>query len=149
MCTKNRCIIPLIISVILGSIIGALFFTGTIAAATILTPIIFATVFAAISLILLFIIAAFAIKREVRECICEFGKCLAVGGIVTLIIGFILLAAIASIVAESIISAILVGLGAFGFILTFLSFIGLLFCLIRSNCMRAHECCKFDNDYNK
>ena len=146
MCKDNKCIIPIIISIILGTVIGALFFIGTIPATILQVPIIFATAFAGVSLLLLFIIAAFAIKKEVRECICEYGKCLAAGGIGTLIIGFFALTLIASLVAGSVFAAILLGLGGFFLVLTLLSFIGLIFCLVYSNCPRKDCFCKYENN---
>lgn len=140
-CKGNKCIIPVAVSVIVGIIIGALFFAGNLAASVILTPIIFATAFAGAVIALLFIASAFAIKKEVKKCICEYGKCLTLGGIGTLVVGFIALTFIASLVAGSVGAAFLLGIGGFFLFLTVLSFVGLLVCLISSNC---HRHCEFD-----
>lgn len=143
---SNVCILPVVIAVILGIVIGALFFAGTIAAGIIAIPVVIATVFAAVSLILLYVIAAFGLKKETKECVCEFGRCLIAGGAISLIAGFIALTFIATLAAGSILSAILIGIGAFGFILSFLSFFGLLVCLVKNNCYRNNIYCKFDNE---
>ena len=150
MCKNNNvCILPLIVAIILGIVIGALFFAGTIAAGIIAIPIVIALVFAAITLILLYVTAAFGMKKETKECVCEYGRCLSLGGFVTLVAGFIALTAVGSLVAASVVSALLIGILGFGLILNLLSFVGLIVCLIRSNCRRNIDNCKFDNDYCK
>jgi len=143
----NVCILPLIVSIILGVVIGALFFTGVIAVGILGIPIIVGIIFAIISLILLFVVAAFGIKKETKDCVCEYGSCLALGGLITLVSGFLVLTFIASLVAGAIISALLVGIFGFALILDFLSFVGILICLIRKNCKNKNTCCNFQNDY--
>lgn len=149
MCRNNVCIVPLVIAVILGIIIGALFFFGIILVTIIATPIIIALIFAVITLILLFVTAAFGMKKETKECICDFGRCIALGGLATFVTGFLALTFIGFLSAGSIVSALLIGIFGFGLILNFLSFAGLLVCLVISNCRRMNVYCKFENDYNE
>ena len=108
------------------------------------TPLIFAATFAGVSLILIFIAAVFAIKKETRQCICENGNCVVLGSVGTLIIAITALAYIESLVAASILPAILVGTLGFFVSLTFLSFIALTLCLIKSNCYKKYEHCHYD-----
>ena len=145
----NVCILPVVVAVILGIIIGALFFVGTIAAGILAAPIIIALIFATITLILLFVIAAFENKKETKECVCEYGRCLALGAFVTLVTGFLALTFIATLAAGAIVSALLIGIFGFALILNLLSFVGLLVCLIRGNCYKKlmPGCCNFQNDY--
>ena len=147
MCKNNNvCILPIVIAVILGIVIGALFFAGIITTEIIAIPIIIATVFAAVSLILLYVTAAFGFKKETKECVCEYGRCLIPGVALSLVSGFIALTFITTLTVGSILSAILIGIGAVGFILSFLSFFGLLVCLVNKNCYRNNIYCKFDNE---
>ena len=149
MCRNNVCVLPLIVAIILGVVIGTLFFFGIIAVGIIAVPVILGLVFAAITLILLYVTAAFGMKKETKECICDYGRCLAIGGFVTLVAGFIALTAIGALAAGGILSAILIGIFGFALILNFLSSVGLLVCLLRSNCYRMNSCCKFENDYHE
>ena len=145
MCNNtNLCILPVAIAVILGIVIGALFFAGTIAAGIIAVPLIIGIIFAIITLILLYNTAAFGVKKETRECICEYGRCLALGGFVTLVTSFLALTFVGSLAAGAIVSALLIGIFGFGLILNFLSFVGLLVCLINNNCYNKY--CKYDNE---
>lgn len=147
MCKNNNvCILPVVIAVILGIVIGALFFAGTIAAGVIAVPLIIGIIFTIITLILLYNTAAFGTKKETKECICEYGRCLALGGLVTLVTAFLALTFVDSLVAGAIVSALLVGVFGFGLILNFLSFVGLLVCLVINNCYRNNIYCKFDNE---
>ena len=145
----NVCILPVVIAVILGVVIGALFFAGTIAAGVIGVPLLIGIIFAIITLILLYNTAAFGVKKETKECVCEYGRCLALGGFVTLVTSFLALTFLGALAAGAIVSALLIGVFGFGLILNFLSFVGLLVCLVRSNCGRYIDNCKFDNDYCK
>ena len=145
----NVCILPVVVAIILGIIIGALFFAGTIVAGILETPIIIALIFAAITLILLFVVAAFANKEETKECVCEYGRCLALGIFVTLFTGFLALTFAATLVAGAVVSALLIGIFGFGLVLNFISFIGLLACLINGKCIRNSICCKFENNYRE
>ena len=56
MCKNNVCIIPIIVAVMLGIVIGALFFIGTILTEILATPVVIGLIFATITLILLFVI---------------------------------------------------------------------------------------------
>lgn len=150
MCRNNNvCILPVVISVILGIVIGALVFGGTIATGILAVPIIIALIFSAITLILLFVATAFSTRKETKECLCEYGGCLALGAFVTLVFGFLAITFIASLVAASIVSALLIGFLGFGIILNLSSFVGLLVCLIRTNCSRSRQNCIYENDYDK
>lgn len=140
----NVCILPVVIAVILGIVIGALFFTGTIAAGIIAVPLIIGIIFAIITLILLYNTAAFGNKKETKECICEYGRCLILGGLVALTSSFLALTFLDTLLAGAVVSALLIGIFGFGLILNFLSFVGLLVCLINNNCYR-NIYCNFDN----
>lgn len=140
----NVCILPVVIAVILGIVIGALFFTGTIAAGIIAVPLIIGIIFAIITLILLYNTAAFGNKKETKECICEYGRCLTLGGLVALTSSFLALTFLDTLLAGAVVSALLIGIFGFGLILNFLSFVGLLVCLINNNCYR-NIYCNFDN----
>lgn len=142
----NTCILPIAIAVILGIVVGALFFTGTIATEIIAIPLIIGILFAIITLILLFNTVAFGNKMETKECICEYGRCLAIGGLVTLVSSFFALTFIDTLVAGAIVSALLIGIFGFGLILNILSFVGLVFCLVNNSCYRKNFHCKFDNE---
>ena len=145
MCKNNNvCILPVVIAVILGIVIGALFFTGTIAAEIIAVPLIIGIIFAIITLILLYNTAAFGNKKETKECICEYGRCLTLGGLVALTSSFLALTFLDTLLAGAVVSALLIGIFGFGLILNFLSFVGLLVCLINNNCYR-NIYCNFDN----
>lgn len=149
MCKNNMCILPVVVAIILGIVIGALFFAGVIAVGIIAVPLVIGIVFATITLVLLYVTAAFAMKKETRECICDYGRCLALGGFITLVSTFLALTFLASLVAGGIVSAILIGIFGFALILNFLSFVGLLVCLVRNNCYRKNMYCKFENNYNE
>ena len=142
----NVCILPVVIAVILGIVIGALFFTGIIAAGIIAIPLIIGIIFAIITLILLYNTAAFGDRKETKECVCEYGRCLALGGFVTLVSAFLALTFIESLVAGAIVSALLIGIFGFGLILNFLSFVGLLVCLVNNNCYRKNIYCKYGDE---
>ena len=149
MCKNNVCILPVVVAIILGIVIGALFFAGVIAVEIIAVPLVIGIVFAVITLILLYVTAAFGMKKETKECVCDYGRCLALGGFVTLVSAFLALTFLASLIAGGIVSAILIGIFGFALILNFLSFVGLLVCLVRNNCFRKNMYCKFENDYNE
>ena len=149
MCKNNVCILPVVVAIILGIVIGALFFAGVIAVEIIAVPLVIGIVFAVITLILLYVTAAFGMKKETKECVCDYGRCLALGGFVTLVSAFLALTFLASLIAGGIVSAILIGIFGFALILNFLSFVGLLVCLVRNNCYRKNMHCKFENDYNE
>ena len=149
MCKNNVCILPVVVAIILGIVIGALFFAGVIAVEIIAVPLVIGIVFAVITLILLYVTAAFGMKKETKECVCDYGRCLALGGFVTLVSAFLALTFLASLIAGGIVSAILIGIFGFALILNFLSFVGLLVCLVRNNCYRKNMYCKFENNYNE
>ena len=142
----NVCILPVVIAVILGVVIGALFFAGPIVAGVIGVPLLIGIIFAIITLILLYNTAAFGVKKETKDCVCEYGRCLALGGFVTLVTAFLALTFVDTLVAGAIVSALLIGVFGFGLILNFLSFVGLLVCLVNNNCYRKNIYCKYDNE---
>ena len=131
---------------VLGILTGALFFAGVIAAGIIAVPLIIGILFAIITLILLYNTAAFGDRKETKECVCEYGRCLALGGFVTLVSSFLALTFVETLVAGAIVSALLIGVFGFGLILNFLSFVGLLVCLVNNNCYRNNGYCKFENE---
>lgn len=142
---SNACILPVVIAVILGIVVGALFFAGTIVAGIIGIPLLIGILFAIITLILLYNTAAFGMKKETKECVFEYGKCLALGGFVTIVTSFLGLTFLETLAAGTIVSALLIGFFGFGLILNFLSFVGLFVCLINNN-YRNNIYCKFDNE---
>ena len=147
MCKNNNvCILPVAIAVILSIAIGTMFFTGIITAEIIAIPLLIGIIFAFTTMILLYFVAAFGSKKETKECICEYGRCLAGGGLVTLVSSFLALTFVDPLVSGTIVSALLIGFFGFGLILTFLSFSYLLVCLINNNCYRKNDYCKFDNE---
>ena len=105
MCKNNVCILPVVVSIILGIVIGALFFAGTIAVGIIIIPLIIGIILAVINLILLYVTAAFGSKRETKECVCNYGGCLTLGAFVTLVSAFLALTFESSLVAGGIVSA--------------------------------------------
>ena len=144
----NVCLLPGVVAAIFGIIIGVLFFLGTIAVEIIGTPIIISLIFAAVTLILLYVTAAFGEKKQLQECVCGYGRCLIFSGILALAASFIALILIDSLVAGSIGFAILIGIGGFAAILNFFSFVGLLSCIIERNCYKTNsQCCKSEKDY--
>ena len=149
MCRTNLCILPVVVAIILGIVVGVLFFVGTILAEIIALPIAIGLIFAMITLILLFVTVVFGTKKETKECICNYARCLAVGIFVVLVSGIISLTFIETIATGSIIAALLIGVFAFGIILNFLSFIGLFACLIKDNCYKKRDCCNIVNNYNE
>lgn len=147
MCKNNNvCILPVVIAVILGILVGALFFAGVIVAEIIAIPLIIGIIFSIITLILLYNTAAFGMKKETKECLCEYGRCLALGGFATLVSAFLALTFVETLVSGAIVSALLIGIFGFGLILNFLSFVGLLVCLINENCYRNNIYCKYVDD---
>ena len=142
---SSACVLPVVIAVILGIVIGTLFFAGTITAEVIAVPLLIGIIFAIITLILLYNTAAFGVKKETRECVSEYGKCLALGGLVTVVTAFLALTFVDTLAVGAIVSALLVGIFGFGLILNFLSFVGLLVCLINNNYYRNNSYCKFDD----
>ncbi len=149
MCKNNVCILPLVVSIILGIVIGALFFAGVIEVGVIAVPLVIGIIFATITLVLLYVTATFGIKKEIKECVCEYGRCLVLGEFVTLVSAFLALTFLDSLVVGGIVSAILIGIFGFALILNFISFVGLLVCLVTNNCYRKNMYCKFENDYNE
>ena len=142
----NVCILPTVIAVILGIVTGALFFVGVITAEIVAIPLIIGIVFAIISLILLYNTVAFGNNKKTKDCMCEYGRCLALGGFVTFVSSFLALTLIETFATGAIISALLIGIFGFGLILNFLSFAGLLVCLVNENCCMKNMYCKYGEE---
>ena len=142
----NVCILPVAIAVILGIVIGALFFTGTIAVEIIEFSLIIGIIFSIITLILLYNTVSFGTKKETKRCLCEYGRCLIIGGLVTLVSSFLALTFISTLVTGAVVSALLIGIFGFGLILNLLSFAGLLVCLVNENCCIKNMYCKYGEE---
>ena len=141
---RNAWILPVIVSAVIGIIVGILFYNAIISVEIIATPIIFATIFAVISLILLFLGISLTTRRDVKECINYNAKPLIVGIFGTLATGFIGLTFFATLVAGRFLIALLIGLGAFFFILTFITLVLLTICLVNNVWNKKDDNCKYD-----
>lgn len=130
MCGKEcNCIFAIIVGLILGVVVGILFFLGSIA--SIVNAIIVSAIISLVVLVLTTLIAIFSDNMETK-CLCKNGKCALIGSIATLVLTIIALAV--TLATGALASAILVGLGAFFVILTVISFVELIFCIIDKKC---------------
>ena len=136
---------PFVIAAIIAIIVGIVVFNGTLAIEFLTTPIEFATIFAGISLILLFIGATFAVKKEARRKIEEYGIIIALGAIGTLITGFLGLTFLTILVAGSLLTALLIVFGVFFFILNFISLICLIIELLNGIYYEKDDFCNYEN----
>ena len=133
MCNNKLCGCTVLaaISLVVGVIVAILVFTGAITAGLLIAPIIATAIVGIVIFGILLIISAIN-KPVVSKCICENGKCVAIGSagmIVTSIISFLV-----TLEATSVVSAIFVGLIAFFSFLTLISTLFLIKCLIEANC---------------
>ena len=142
---NSRWTLPLIISAIIGIIVGIFIFNGTIGTDILEIPIVFATTFAGISLILLFIGAIFTVKKEKRKSMEEYGNPMILGAAGALVTGFFGLTNLAFLVAGSILTALLVTFGVFFFILNFISFICLIIELINDIYHEKEDYCNYES----
>ena len=128
-CRCGRCIIPTIIGIVFGIITGVLVNTGVI---TNFLPIAWiAFGIGLLAIVLLILIALFS-EDEATECVCENGKCLAIGAIGTVFLAIVILAV--SAITTGVAAAVLFGILGFFFIFTWVSLLELLLCLIEAAC---------------
>lgn len=128
MCSRNcGCSIWLTISTFVAIIVAGLFFLGLLP--NIQTALFIILAIAVISLFLLINCLNSCCTRQ--ECFEEYGICILVGAIGSIISSVLALSF--TLTTGSILSAILVGLAAFFFILTLVSTIGLIICLLNVN----------------
>lgn len=143
MCTKN-CAISIILSAIIGIVIGGLFSTGAIASIT--TGIIVSLIFAAISLLSLVITVSLKGRGE-EKCLCNNGPCALLGAIGTVITGVI---GLSITLTTAFTSILLVGFIGFFFTLTVISTLLLVMCLLLNKCTKdCYKCCDECNNYYK
>lgn len=141
MCTKN-CAISIILSAIIGIVIGGLFSTGAIASIT--TGIIVSLIFAAISLLSLVITVSLKGRGE-EKCLCNNGPCALLGAIGTVITGVI---GLSITLTTAFTSILLVGFIGFFFTLTVISTLLLVMCLLLNKCTKdCYKCCDECNNY--
>lgn len=128
-CRCGRCIIPTIIGIVFGIITGVLVNTGVIATLVPLAWIAFGI--GLLAIVLLILIALFS-EEDASECVCENGKCLAIGAIGTVFLAIVILAV--SAIITGVTAAVLFGILGFFFIFTWVSLLQLLLCLIEAAC---------------
>ncbi len=129
-CRCGRCIIPTIIGIVFGIITGVLVNTGVI---TNFLPIAWiAFGIGLLAIVLLILIALFS-EDEATECVCENGKCLAIGAIGTVFLAIVILAV--SAITTGVAAAVLFGILGFFFIFTWVSLLQLLLCLVEATCI--------------
>lgn len=123
------CLLAAVISLFIGVILGVVYYFGLLPA--IATPILILVILAAVFLITLVFVGAFA-GPKIGRCVCGNGNCLLGGIIGTIIFGIIALALELTTVtiARTIIVAIF-GLFAALFITTLVIFVR---CIIEANC---------------
>ena len=128
MCSRNcGCSIWLTISTFVAIIVAGLFFLGLLPSFQ--TALFIILAIAVISLFLLINCLNSCCTRQ--ECFEEYGICILAGAIGSIISSVLALSF--TLTTGSILSAILVGLAAFFFILTLVSTIGLIICLLNVN----------------
>ena len=128
MCSRNcGCSIWLTISTFVAIIVAGLFFLGLLPSFQ--TALFIILAIAVISLFLLINCLNSCCTRQ--ECFEEYGVCILAGAIGSIISSVLALSF--TLTTGSILSAILVGLAAFFFILTLVSTIGLIICLLNVN----------------
>ena len=128
-CRCGRCIIPTIIGIVFGIITGVLVNTGVIATLVPLAWIAFGI--GLLAIVLLILIALFS-EEDASECVCENGKCLAIGAIGTVFLAIVILAV--STIITGVTAAVLFGILGFFFIFTWVSLLQLLLCLVEAAC---------------
>jgi len=133
--TNCGCPIVIAIAIILGIVIGILFFNGLIALGTIALPAIGA--FGALAMTVMALIAGIG-KPETAKCVCKYGTCIVIGSVVSILLAIVAL--VVTLLAGSIAAAILVGAIGAAFIVTLVGMVLFLLCLVRSNCRCRIEC---------
>ncbi len=129
-CRCGRCIIPTIIGIVFGIITGVLVNAEVI---TNFLPIIWIAFGIGLLAIVLLILMALFSEDEASECVCENGKCLAIGAIGTILLAVIILAILNATTGVTI--AILFGILGFFFIFALASLLQLLLCLVEATCI--------------
>ena len=129
-CRCGRCIIPTIIGIVFGIITGVLVNTGVITNFLSIAWIAFGI--GLLAIVLLILIALFS-EDEATECVCENGKCLAIGAIGTVFLAIVILAV--SAITTGVAAAVLFGILGFFFIFTWVSLLQLLLCLVEATCI--------------
>lgn len=128
-CRCGRCIIPLLIGIVFGIVTAVLVNTGIITNFIPLAWIAFGI--GLLAIVLLILIALFS-EEDLTECVCENGRCLAIGAIGTVLLAVIILA-VFTVTAE-VATTVLFGILGFFFIFTLVSLLQLLLCLGEANC---------------
>jgi len=136
MCRTNcGCPIIIAISIILGIVVGILFFNGIVALGTIALGVVLA--FGALAMVVVALIAGLG-RNEANRCACRYGTCIVIGSVLSILLAIVAL--MVTILAGSIAAAILVGAIGAAFIVTLISMVLFLLCLVRSNCGCRIEC---------
>ena len=137
MCGKINCGCPIIIAIaiILGIVIGILFFNAVIVVG--IPALAVVLIFGALALGILALIAGLG-KSETAKCVCQYGNCIVLGGVLSIILPVIGL--LVTLATASVGIAILIGAIAAAFIITLISLVLFLLCLVRSNCRCKIEC---------
>ena len=128
-CRCGRCIIPTIIGIVFGIITGVL--VNTVVITNFLPIAWIAFGIGLLAIVLLILIALFS-EDEATECVCENGKCLAIGAIGTVFLAIVILAV--SAITTGVAAAVLFGILGFFFIFTWVSLLQLLLCLVEAAC---------------
>ena len=132
MCFKGcNCIISATVSILIGVVVGILFYNALLPAIT--TAVIITLIFAALAFLLLTIIG---VSEKGDECVCKVGKCVLLGASLTLVLG--LIASILTLATAVIGYAILVGLLGAAFFFTLFGVIELIGCILKCK----YNCCK-------
>lgn len=127
MCNKvGNCLIAAIISVILGAIVGFVSFGTAIPGIVTVVWISFGIGVGAL------VLAGLNSCGREEKCICQYGKCIAIGAIGTIIASIIGLAI--TITTGVVLISVLIGLGTFFLAFTLLSVLGYALCLSEINC---------------
>lgn len=133
-----RCVGAALISVLLGFVIGILYFNSILTG--IIGVIIAALIFSALTFLILTIIGVFTRGKE-ELCTCREGKCTLLAAVLNLILGIVAISL--TLAVANIGFAILVGLLGATFIFNILSLVGLLTCLFE--CERCNNICQYNN----
>lgn len=131
MCKKDcGCLLGLVISAILGVIVGFLVYTTEIVGITTAIWIAFGL---AVGAVVLLAILSVVTRGKTERCICNNGTCLAIGAVGTIITTII---ALAITVTTGVIGiAVLIGLVVLFLGLTIFGLLSLVLCLVNATCM--------------
>lgn len=127
----GKCLLPAIVGIIFGIVIGVLVNAGTIVN---FLPIVWAAFgIALFSVLLLVLISVFGERRE-EKCVCENGTCLVIGAVGTVLLALAILAVLTVVTGVAL--AVLFAIGGFFFVFTLVSLLELLLCLSEATCFR-------------